>query len=88
MVHLHFVNSNISNNFQNENVKEYFFAFSLKSFDNFLIWQKYVHYLNPNQTVIFLLSIDRDPKSWADSAHDFCKLINLELLIVESSNFG
>ena len=38
--------------------------------------------------MVFLLSIDRDPKSWAVSAHDLCSLINLEQLVVESSNFG
>ena len=40
------------------------------------------------KTMVFLLSKDRDPKSWAVSAHDLCSLINLEQLVVESSNFG
>ena len=35
--------------------------------------------------MVFLLSIDRDPKSWAGSANDLCRYINLELLVEESS---
>ena len=43
---------------------------------------------NPKRDIIFLLSISRGLKSWADSTQDLYLFITPEPLVIESSNLG